>query len=95
MSIKEGRILESHEEVDHLDGDKTNDRIENLEIVTRKENKRRYANTQTRQMITLTCIQCNATFERERRQVIYKESYLSGHICCSRKCANSLRRSLL
>lgn len=41
MSVKEGRVLEEYEEVDHIDNDKTNDEISNLQILTRSENVRK------------------------------------------------------
>src|ERR1700686_4619780 len=43
MSIKVGRILSEEEQVDHVDGNKVNDEILNLEIVTGEENLRRWA----------------------------------------------------
>lgn len=39
LSVKHGRILNKHEEADHIDGDKSNDVINNLQILTSKQNR--------------------------------------------------------
>ena len=38
MSVAKGRRLDKTEQVDHIDEDKSNDTIENLQILTQKEN---------------------------------------------------------
>lgn len=38
MSVKLGRKLSRSEQVDHIDEDKTNDSIDNLQVITQKEN---------------------------------------------------------
>lgn len=43
MCVKEGRILGPNEEVDHIDNDKTNDSIDNLQILTPEQNRAKYA----------------------------------------------------
>lgn len=45
MAVKLGRFLRDDEQVDHIDNDKTNDAIENLQILTQTENIRKYAAT--------------------------------------------------
>ena len=46
MSVKLGRMLEAWEEVDHIDNDKTNDSLDNLQILCGEENRKKYRNTQ-------------------------------------------------
>lgn len=46
MSVKLGRLLTDHEHVDHIDNDKTNDLIDNLQILTPEENRDKYTKTQ-------------------------------------------------
>lgn len=41
LAVKLGRFLTQTETVDHIDGDKTNDDINNLQILSRKENIRK------------------------------------------------------
>ncbi len=38
MSVKLGRRLRKEEQVDHIDEDKTNDSVDNLQIITQKDN---------------------------------------------------------
>lgn len=45
MSVKLNRFLDRNEEVDHIDNDKTNDSIENLQILSSKENKEKFLRT--------------------------------------------------
>ena len=45
MCVKLGRYLQPGEEVDHIDNDKTNDSIDNLQILTGEENIRKYRDT--------------------------------------------------
>jgi hypothetical protein len=85
MSIKLGRILTKEEEVDHIDNDKTNDSLENLSLISRKENKEKFFKTQKRTMIALKCPECSCVFEREKRQThLVKGGRLT---CCSRRCS--------
>lgn len=45
MSVKLGRLLEATEEVDHIDNDKSNDSIENLQLLSGAENRQKYIET--------------------------------------------------
>ena len=40
LSVKLGRFLTKDETVDHIDGDKTNDNLDNLQILSSSENTR-------------------------------------------------------
>ena len=68
MSVKMKRVLSRDEEVDHIDNDKENDDIENLEIVSRPENKKKYDSSRSRMLVNLKCPACGKTFSKERRQ---------------------------
>ena len=46
MSIKLGRELTDEETVDHIDNDKTNDSMDNIQILTIDENINKYIETQ-------------------------------------------------
>lgn len=70
--------------------DKSDDRIENLEIVTEAENKTRYFATLSRTMVTLICPQCNIEFTRERNQThLVKGGYRTF---CSRICVRNSQK---
>lgn len=86
MTCKLGRELTPEETVDHIDGDFTNDGLDNLQILTLIDNIRKSSTTE---MITLTCQFCGASFSRParaERQRIKKDH--SGPYCnksCSGK----------
>ena len=46
MAIKLGRLLRDDEQVDHIDNDKTNDSIDNLQILSKEDNIAKYQETQ-------------------------------------------------
>lgn len=87
MSVALGRYLTNEEEVDHIDDDKLNDVISNLQILTPKENR---AKNRTKTYVELLCPGCNTPFIREKNQThLSKGGYFSS---CSRKCGNMARK---
>jgi predicted RNA-binding Zn-ribbon protein involved in translation (DUF1610 family) len=85
MSIKLGRMLMPHEEVDHIDGDKTNDALENLEVVSREENLRRQKLNYKKQMYEHICPECGKRFLRDKQRS-YQHTKFGKQIRCSRSC---------
>lgn len=79
MSIKLDRYLSIDEHVDHIDEDKTNDNIDNLQILSPKENHNKSLKT-GETFIGFICPVCKIDFKLSKRQ--------SHKInpCCSRKC---------
>ena len=86
LCLKEGRLLQSYEEADHIDNDCLNDSPNNLQILTPEANKQKYAQTQTKTMVTLICPGCGEEFTRERRQTHLVKGY-KNPTACSRSCA--------
>lgn len=85
MCMDQGRWLEPHEHVDHIDNNRTNDVIENLQILTPAANAaKRNALLPDPEMVSLVCPQCGDPFERQRRQVAWRTS--PHPPCCSREC---------
>lgn len=85
MSVHLGRELTVSEEVDHINGDKADDRLENLEVVSRTENRRRQAAMSSRTTVELVCPHCKTSFVREKRQThLAKGRGLKTY--CSRSC---------
>lgn len=88
MSTHLGRLLDRKEQVDHINGDKGDDRIENLQIMSVKENNRKALKEQgrTRMMAKLKCPVCQKIFHRE-----YNKTHAYGRnnatvTTCSRQC---------
>lgn len=91
MSIKLGRFLEKWEQVDHIDNDKTNDTIENLQILTTRENNVKQGKYKGTQMVLLKCPVCMIEFSKPKR----KTTIFTHHTkftCCSRECAYTLAK---
>lgn len=67
------------EQVDHINGDKMDDRIENLQVISGTYNRQK--DHKHKEMIILTCPVCGEEFLFEKRN-------LSSHPnpCCSRRC---------
>jgi len=83
MSIKVSRWLEPEEEVDHIDGNKNNDSIDNLQIMSAKEhNVKTISEMPKKEMFSLDCSECGCQFEREKRQM-HKNS---KRVYCSNEC---------
>jgi hypothetical protein len=66
-------------QVDHINNDKTDDRIENLQLLTRADNIRK--SHRMKAWSTVTCPVCGKMFEIETRVLRFKQKP-----CCSRKC---------
>ena len=88
MSVKEGRILEKWETVDHKDEDHSNDNIDNLQILTQLENNRKHVKALglEEKMSKLICPNCHKDFEIATSQEKSKRKN-SKNIFCSRRCS--------
>lgn len=67
------------DQVDHINGDKMDDRIENLQVISQRYNN--VKNRRHREMVELICPICGETF-------LFPKHNLSTHPnpCCSRRC---------
>lgn len=87
-----GRKLESHEHVHHKDGDRGNNSLSNLEVLTASEHAKHHQRLEHfgkvgRTFETLKCSSCQELFEREVRQVRHKRSKGQERFFCSTVCA--------
>lgn len=58
LSINLGRVLTKQEEVDHIDNNKLNDNVDNLQILTQEENQNKYISSITTQQ-EIKCHYCS------------------------------------
>lgn len=96
MSVKCGRILDKSEQVDHIDNDKSNDAIENLQILSQEENKKKqelYYSEANPKYISLSCTHCGKMFQYLARNYRFYKKNGRENFNCSKKCASeSLKR---
>jgi hypothetical protein len=78
-----GRPLDSSEIVHHVDENKTNNELDNLEVMSNSEHARHHARKPT--LIDLTCGMCHNTFQKNLSK--YNYAIAQGwHVYCSRSC---------
>lgn len=92
LAVKLGRFLKEDETVDHLDGDKTNDSIDNLQVLSLADNNRK---SFKKPDIIMKCPICGKIFTRTRTQLRGRlKKALANKVCCSRTCVyDKLRHS--
>lgn len=96
MSVKLGRRLEKFEQVDHINEDKSDDRIDNLQILTNQKNSEKHVieSGKSAKTTTLICKACGVDFEildRELRKALKKDRLPA----CSKKCAGLYRAKVV
>lgn len=82
MSVHLGRYLNLSEHVDHINSDKSDDRIENFQILSPGENMMK--ERETAKMVKLICYFCGIEFTRLRKHTTHKPK--NNNVYCSRKC---------
>lgn len=84
MAVHLGRYLNEDEHVDHINNDRSDDRIENLQILSPSENSRKSA--QDRVMVRLLCPCCKNEFVRRKKQT-HLSKLKNKATYCSRRCS--------
>lgn len=86
LEIKLGRVLGRDETVDHIDGNKLNDNIDNLQLLSREDNAAKGATR--RNPIIDNCLWCSKQFELTRDQITRsKTNAKKAGPFCSRSCS--------
>lgn len=97
LSVHLGRVLEKWEQVDHKNGDHTDDRIDNFQILTVGDNTRkRYIQQGTKAIpVDLICPICNKDFQIAARNYRFHTKKGRTEFSCSRKCGHKLGQKTL
>lgn len=89
-----GRLLNADEVVHHIDGNKKNNSIDNLQLFTREEHAKLHAHTQGHKMVSLQCPWCNKIFNKPRRDSFLVKKNKLMCTCCSASCRGKLSREI-
>lgn len=84
------RLLGENEVVHHINGNKKDNRIENLEILDHREHVRIHVMDRGRKCVDLICPNCSIAFTRR-----YKDTHLAKEktsTFCSHKCSSKFHR---
>lgn len=90
LAVKLKRYLTSEEEVDHIDDDKTNDCITNLQLLSSKANRDKTNHNKGIAMVEFICPVCENLFSIEKRNspLVVKSKKAAT---CSRSCGGKLK----
>ena len=83
-----GRELEIYEIVDHINEDHTDDRIENLQLVTTTQNNQKAVYSKYGSIWeTFICMQCGKEGKQKRRDIKHNRKQGKSGPFCGRSCA--------
>lgn len=84
-----GRYLDKSDHVDHINGDHTDDRLENLQVLTISDHARKSYRDSGRSIeyIEFDCPECGTTAKKEARNIRHNRNMGKKGPYCSRSCA--------
>ena len=91
MEVYLGHKLGKDDTVDHIDRDKTNDAISNLQVINRKTHAS--LDAIRRHSVFSTCPTCQMEFELTKNQLNKRSNILAGPFC-SKTCAGKYGKSI-
>lgn len=87
VSVSLGRYLQESEHVDHIDEDKTNNNISNLQILNQKENNLKASKHKGRLLAEIKCPSCSSIFTRRKGRTQAVDSLKGKITCCTKECS--------
>jgi HNH endonuclease len=91
MSVHLGRFLEKSEQVDHINHNKIDDRIDNYQILTLQENRAKEVARKGRLRSLIKCPVCEETFSIRKGNSQAVDCNKGKVSCCSKICSNTFK----
>lgn len=89
MAVHIGRYLTEEEEVDHIDCNKFDDSLSNLQILTKEAHREKTNKEQSAPLLSFTCKCCGRYFERSKQRTTSRTKY------CSLECSHKMVKAYL
>jgi hypothetical protein len=94
LEQKLSRPLLPDETCDHIDGDFTNNSLDNLQVLSRIDNIRKHASLKPREIGTFTCPECLVSFTTHMKDARHNRKKGKAGPFCSRSCAGKYGQRL-
>lgn len=85
-----GYLLKDNETIDHINGDFTDNRLENLRVLSRSDNAKAYMQSKPSPIGTHTCARCGKEFQRRNSQVTRLKREGKKGPYCSKQCTGKI-----
>ena len=89
-----GRLLTDNEVVHHIDEDKSNNDITNLQLMVIEEHAKLHASKRTRKIVLLKCPQCDKEFQIYKNESFLQKKNKYQCTCCSNECRGKFYKQI-